>query len=483
MSDQKTRNHLLRWIRIVKKCEEDKTFKEAVETLCKNDILYFINTFLYTYDPRTEEKIIPLVLYPFQEKFILKLEENYKTRKGLLVEKSRDMGFSWVILAWFTHHFIFDKGFSAGIASRKAHLVDDLGNMGSLLQRMRFMLTRLPPFLLKGWSEEKHSKIMSLTHPTMETSITGESGDEIGRGDRKSVFVLDEFAFVPRSKNVHSAVSQTSDMLIFGSTPNGKGNEFARLRWKTNIDRLTLHWKDHPLKTQKWYEKQKETLDETTIAQELDINYDKSAVGKVYKTFEAMRHAKEKVLYNKNYPVFATFDWGIGDPTACLFLQDYHGVVKIFNHFEIKDSAIEKIFSEVFAHLLKFGIVKDQVAGWYGDPDARNRNIITGTSIKSFIKDKWGINLRFKLPNEIRPRILSVRALLEQDRLIVDKELSFLVECFENYRYPDKEHGENEKPLHNWASHTMSALEYYTVFEHGMNQFRKNVPVTTVAWR
>jgi len=123
------------------------------------------------------------------------------------------------------------------------------------------------------------------------------------------------------------------------------------------------------------------------------------------------------------------------------------------------------------------------IGGWYGDPDARNRNIVTGSSIASFIKDKYGIKLRYKLPNEIRPRILSVRSLLEQDRLLVDKDLSLLIECFENYRYPSKESGDNEKPLHNWASHSMSAIEYYVVFEHGMNQFKKSLQVESYSWR
>lgn len=476
------RDHLIKWIKIVEKCHIDDFFRDQVFKLCQNDIIYFINTFIFTYDPRTEEKILPFVLYPFQEDLILKLEENYKLKKSLLIEKSRDMGFSWILLAWITHHFIFDKGFSAGIASRKQHLVDDLGNMGSLMQRMRFMLSKLPAFLRNGFDEKKNSKLMTLVNPRMETSVTGESGDEIGRGDRKSVFLLDEFAFIPRSSVVHAAVSQTAEMLIFGSTPNGKGNEFARLRWKTSIDRVTLHWKLHPKKDQTWYENQKKTLDEATIAQELDISYEKSTVGRVYKVFDANRHCK-KIEFNKSYPIYCTFDWGIADATAAIFLQDYGGQVRIFNHFEVNDSTIDKIFGQVFSTIESYGVTKNHVAGWYGDPDARNRNIINKQSINTFIKSKYGITLRYRLPNLIRPRILSVRSLLEQDRLIVDKNLSYLIECFENYRYPNSETSENENPIHDWTSHSMSAIEYYCVYEHGMDEFRKPQIVTTLNWR
>jgi hypothetical protein len=476
------RDHLIKWIKIVEKCQVDDFFKDQVFNLCQKDVIYFINTFIYTYDPRTDEKILPFILYPFQEDLILKLEENYRERKSLLIEKSRDMGFSWILLAWMTHHFLFDKGFSAGIASRKQHLVDDLGNMGSLMQRMRFMLSKLPSFLKNGYDEKKNSKLMNLVNPRMESSVTGESGDEIGRGDRKSVFLLDEFAFIPRSSVVHAAVSQTSEMLIFGSTPNGKGNEFARLRWKTKIDRVTLHWSIHPKKNQQWYENQKKTLDETTIAQELDISYEKSTVGRVYKVFEQSRHCK-KIEFNKNYPIYCTFDWGIADSTAAVFLQDYGGQVRIFDHFEVNDSTIEKIFGQVFSTIEKYGVTKNHVAGWYGDPDARNRNIINKQSINTFIKSRYGITLRYRLPNLIRPRILSVRTLLEQDRLIVDKDLSLLIECFENYRYPNSETIENEKPIHDWTSHSMSAIEYFCNYEHGMDEFKKPQQVVTMNWR
>jgi hypothetical protein len=482
MQEQNYKDHYLRWIKIYQKAKEDKFFSDSLVSLCEKDVVYFINNFIYTYDPRTEDKTLPMILYPFQEDFINKLEENYRAKKSLLVEKSRDMGFSWVILAWLVHHFLFDRGFSAGLASRKQHLVDDLGNMGSLMQRMRFMLNKLPSFLRKDWDEKKCSKLMMITLDSMGTQITGESGDEIGRGDRKSVYILDEFAFIPRSSVVHAAVSQTSQMLVFGSTPNGKGNEFARLRWKTDIDRVTLHWSKHPKKNQEWYEAQKKLLDEATIAQELDISYERSTVGRVYRVFDQKRHCKS-IVHNRNYPTLLSFDWGIGDPTACVFLQDYGGQVRVFDHFEIKDSSIEQIFNQVFAYLDKHGLTKNDVSGWYGDPDARNRQIVSGMSISSFVKDKYKINLRHKLPNLIRPRIMSVRSLLEQDRLIVDDKLNYLIECFENYRYPNNENSENEKPLHNWASHSMSAIEYYTVFEHGMNQFKKDVPVYSIGWR
>jgi hypothetical protein len=271
---------------------------------------------------------------------------------------------------------------------------------------------------------------------------------------------------------------------VYGSTPKGKGNEFARLRFKTSIDVFVMDWKDHPLKDQAWYDKQKSYLDEATIAQEIDRSYSKSMEGRVYSWFDAEKHAKDPIKYNQNYPVIASFDWGIGDPTAVIIGQYYGGVFHIIGNFERKDMEITKIFSEFSSELAKLNISFSSVNAWYGDPDGRNRNLVTGESIAQFIRQKYGVTLRFKLPNLAKNRILAVRMLGEHGRIKVSSTLHHLIECFENYRYPEKSNGENENPLHDWTSHSMSAIEYYAVFEHGFDQLEnKNKVITTASWR
>lgn len=478
------RQSLENWIKLTDLCERDEEFRLKALKLIKADPIFFFKNFLWTYDPRKETKRILFNPYPFQENFILKLNENYRSKKDLLVEKSRDMGFSWLVLGFIVWKMITEKDFSAGVGSRKMQLVDDIGNMKSLMERIRFMLICLPNFLRQGFDRDDDSKLCLVKFPALGSYVSGEAGDSIGRGDRTSLYLIDEFAHIPRSSLVQAAVSQTSDFKIYGSTPNGKGNEFARLRFKTSIDVFVMDWKDHPQKTQEWYNKQKETLDEATMAQEIDRSYSKSTEGRVYKWFDAEIHAKEIIKLNPNYPVIGTFDWGIGDPTAFLLLQYYGGTVRIIDSFEMKDSDISKIFGQVSRILSKYQKGFGDVSAWYGDPDGRNRNIITGESIAQFVKDRYRVHLRFKIPNVIRNRIVSVRMLGEQGRILVSSDQHHVIECFENYKYPDKHSGENETPIHDWTSHTMSALEYYTVYEHGLDQHEnKNKNITFASWR
>lgn len=487
MSQAKTsdpiREHKIKWLKLVSAMSDDKVLSVVKEKIRRNPI-WFFNTFLWTYDPRKDVKTLPFKLYPFQEDYIRKLDAAYTGKSNLLCEKSRDMGFSWLTLGYIVWRCLTTKGFSAGIGSRKALLVDEIGNMKSLMQRVRFMLNMVPPTLRCGYIESKHSKRGLILIPETESIISGEAGDDIGRGDRTSMYFIDEFAFIPRSSLVQAAVSQTSDCIVYGSTPNGKGNEFARLRFKTEIPRVTFHWRDHPDKDMAWYERQKALLDDATLAQEVDISYAKSTTGKVYKWFDADVHAKDPLSYNSKHPLMATFDWGIGDPTACLLVQYYGGILYVIDAFEEQDKTIERVFGVLQSHLSSYGLRIADIVAWYGDPDARNRNPVHGDSIASFLLARYGIRLRFKVPNVISNRIMSVRMLGEKGRIKVSKKLHHVIECFENYRFPEKEHGENEKPVHDWTSHTMSALEYYCVYEHGLDQYNKNSNIITVSnWR
>ncbi len=448
-------------------CKKENIKIKTIE-LCRRNLEFFFDSFLYTYDPRRKkDRACTFILWPYQRDFLKKLEQNFQDKKPLLVEKSRDMGFSWLFLGWILHKMLFSHGFSAGIGSRKASLVDEKGSMRSLIERVRYMLRLLPKWLQGGYIESIHSKIGQLVIPATESILSGEGGDNIGRGDRTSIYFLDEWAHIPRSSIVHEAVSQTSDCIIYGSTPNGKGNEFSRLKYDGKIDVFSMHWKLHPDKDDAWYNKQKETLTPEQIAQELDISYAKSTKGRVYKWFDAQKHANENIEYNPNYPLLVTFDWGINDPTVALFIQYYKNTIHIIDYFEESDSNITYIFSDlVIGKLRQWKLSFSDVSGWYGDPDARNRNLLTGESISNFVFKTYRVKLRFKLPNLIAPRVLAVRGMGTRGFIKVSRKLTHIADCLENYKYPDKDHGENEKPLHDWTSHICSALEYYCVFEH-----------------
>ncbi|HIC6477145.1 TPA: TerL protein, partial [Salmonella enterica subsp. enterica serovar Thompson] len=108
----------------------------------------------------------------------------------------------------------------------------------------------------------------------------GEAGDNIGRGDRTTLYFVDEAAFLQRPLLIDAALSQTTRCRIDLSSVNGMNNPFAQKRHSGKISVFTFHWRSDPRKDDEWYRKECEKIDNPIIvAQELDLNYQASAEG------------------------------------------------------------------------------------------------------------------------------------------------------------------------------------------------------------
>ena len=81
---------------LVQKAPENIEAQQHLRDTFSEDILAFFNLALWTYDPRSSDKKIPFITYPFQDDYILWLDRMYKKPEDCLTEKSRDMGVSWM---------------------------------------------------------------------------------------------------------------------------------------------------------------------------------------------------------------------------------------------------------------------------------------------------------------------------------------------------------------------------------------------------
>lgn len=243
----------------------------------------FINDWGVTFDPRNADiglpTTIPFVLFPKQREWIEWVVERWRNREPGLTEKSRDAGVSWLSVSLASTLCLFHDGVGIGFGSRKAEYVDKLGSPKSLFWKAREFIKRLPPEFQGGWNERRDSVEMLVRFPSTGSVIQGEAGDGIGRGDRQSIYFVDEAAFLERPQKVDASLSQTTNCRIDVSTPNGMANSFATKRFAGKIDLFTFHWRDDPRKDEVWYAKQCDELDPVTLAQEVDLSYMASATG------------------------------------------------------------------------------------------------------------------------------------------------------------------------------------------------------------
>ena len=235
----------------------------------------FINDWVVTYDPRNASKnlptLMPFLLFEKQKELVGFLFDCYNGQQNGVIEKSRDVGATYVCCAFTVWMWLFHDGVSIGWGSRKELLVDRVGDPDSIFEKMRIMIKNLPSFFKpSGYIEAKHGTYMKFINPENNSTITGESGDNIGRGGRKTIFFKDESAFYERPSRIEAALGDNTNVQIDVSTINNPNSIFQNkvetgVEWergkeiaKGETRIFKLRWYDNPNKTQEWYDLREE---------------------------------------------------------------------------------------------------------------------------------------------------------------------------------------------------------------------------------
>lgn len=257
----------------------------ALITYYRDNPAQFITDWGCSFDPRNAERglptIIPFILFPRQVEWIDWCMNHWKNQQPGPTVKSRDMGLSWLTVALGATLCITHDNLSIGFGSRKEEYVDKIGSPKSLFWKARMFVGLLPPEFRGGFVQGVTDPHMRLKFPSTGSIMTGESGDGIGRGDRASIYFVDESAFLERPHLTEASLSQTTNCRIDISTPNGRANPFAEKCLGGRFDVFRFHWRDDPRKDQAWYDKQVAILDPVTVAQEIDIDFSASVDGVV----------------------------------------------------------------------------------------------------------------------------------------------------------------------------------------------------------
>lgn len=253
----------------------------------------FINHWCWTYDPRNaaigRPAWMPFLLFERQEQFIDWLLLCIENEVSGLTEKSRDMGATWLACAFSVYLWLYVPGAAVGWGSRKEDLVDRLGVIDSIFEKVRTIIRRLPKAFWPDGFNDDCLTFMRCINPENGNAIIGEAGDNIGRGGRTLIYFKDESAHYAHPEAVEAALSDNTRVQIDISSVNGLGNVFHRSResgkdWlvgeqlergRTSV--FVMDWRDHPGKDAAWYEERRKSFEDRGLphifAQEVDRDY------------------------------------------------------------------------------------------------------------------------------------------------------------------------------------------------------------------
>lgn len=392
----------------------------------------FISDWGMTFDPRLAEKglrtVVPFILFPKQREFIDWVVQRWLSREDGVVEKSRDAGVSWLTVAIAAWMMLFKQGTVVGFGSRKESYVDQIGNPASLFWKVREFINLLPAeFQPDGWDPSKHAPFMKIQNPDNGSFITGEAGDNIGRGNRTSIYFIDEAAFLEHPEAADAALSQTSNCRIYVSTPNGAGNPFFRRAHDGKTKKFIFDWRDDPRKDEAWYEKQRQTLDPVVLAQEVDRSYTASVANAFIPGEVASAAARKGPADIMAYgPVMMGIDVArFGDDKTCFTFRQGRVCLRqiVFSGMDVVDVA-GRAKDEIRAQLGDIAqIAVDTIGIGAGVADILRRDygdMVVDVNSALRMSDGQNYNLRAKMWRDMREWLKAGASIPNDNELVTD---------------------------------------------------------------
>lgn len=261
----------MRLLELATKSEENR---RQLWCMCSRDPLFFINSYCYVYEPRTSS-ILPFLTWDFQDRSILLLEDAIgKSDFGM--EKSRDMGATWIVLATFFWRFMFRRRQAYGLVSRNEDAVDKKDDPDCLFWKIDFMLENLPQWMRPSLERSRLSMKNNANHSTiMGYSATGD----VARGGRKTAFLMDESAAfaINDGFSAWASTQHVTNCRAMVSTPKGMAGVFAEQMRKPDaaMVKVSIHWSQHPDKSKGIYTsyREKDEAGAPYFLQVLDESY------------------------------------------------------------------------------------------------------------------------------------------------------------------------------------------------------------------
>lgn len=460
-------------------------------------LIFFIENFGWTFDPRpqADPNTLPFILFEYQKDLIRYIVDHIEKGTDCLTEKSRDMGASWLIFCYIPlWYWLFKDGSNFLLGTYKEDKVDNR-TRDSLFGMIDLAIQNLPDWMMpKGFNYEKHRHHMKLVNPVNFNQITGDTmNPRFGRGTRKTAILFDELGFWDDAKDAWEGCSDATTSRIANSTPCGF-NYYAKLR-NSGIDVKTLHWRQHPLKDEQWYEFEKARRTQEEVAQELDISYIKSLEGRVYPEWSEDSVKNGSFPYDPNFPLYVGWDFGRDDGTAMIWAQkDNNQRLRIIDTYYKVGKTIEFFVPFVTGILTSSNLdrytytpeelkIINERSNWkrathFGDPSGRFRTQASDYSVMDILKNNGiHINARDEWKAFLKRKRASRLLILNGIDLNTTPRSSYFEMCMTQAAYPKvRREGENEinskEPVHNWTSHNRSAFEYLSL---GLEEFNQIV--------
>ncbi len=196
----------------------------------------------------------------------------------LVILKARQLGATWICLAYAVWRLLFQPGYTVVALSKKED-----PDAKELVRRVTFILSKLPPWMVMQRNQENKKKLKLFSGPTWEsTTLTvtihhpgGEpsvfrsmaAAADSGRSFTANLVMLDEWAFQQWASDIfdsaYPTINRPTGGQVIGLSTNKRGSFFenvCKMFADFGFHRIFLPWWTDPRRDKAWYEASKKAL-------------------------------------------------------------------------------------------------------------------------------------------------------------------------------------------------------------------------------
>lgn len=333
----------------------DPVLQAHFRTRCAEDPFFWFDNFAWTYNGKKSPQNVPFVPWDFQRdviKAFLGIGKHGRDEQGLLwplgIDKSRDLGLTWVLVGCAFQDWSFHPGADYGLMTRSGTDLDSKSR-NSLFGKLDFLLKMSPSWLLPKYERRRMPAPVLFNEDTGAAIEGSRTVPDAFRGGRHRRTIVDEAASVPKLGSIMESLDDVTPAPVLVSTPKGRGNYFANvihgeagqiLEWgQSGVGwcHLRMHHSQHPERDphtpegRLWVKRERARRTKEKWAQEQDCDYSASVPGRIFAEFDPNCHVfspeewddPDVIAFISQLPVIEGWDFGEGNALTCVVWGAY----------------------------------------------------------------------------------------------------------------------------------------------------------------
>ncbi len=347
---------------------------------------YFVETYVKIEDRDAEGVAILFRLWDRQRDVL----QSFLSQRLIQVLKARQLGLTWLALAYAVWRMLFKVGYSVVALSKR----DD--DAKELVRRVTFILRHLPDWFAVKWEATKETVVIHHDDKAEDSVFQSFSaGPDSGRSFTANLVLIDEWAFQQWAREIWAAafpsVNRPTGGQVIGLSTIERGTLFEDLWTAENqFVKIFLPWDSDPRRTPEWYEDSKRVLGDTMLSEYPATPQEAFAIpgGAYFPEFRSHIHLKPALAKIPEwYRRYVMLDYGL-DMLACYWVYvDSQGYGRIYRELYEPNLIISKAAQKI-RELTSTEKITDHLA----PRDLFNRRQETGKSAADIFSEN-GIDL------------------------------------------------------------------------------------------